>query len=100
MAESECNSKNKNLIISGGTSFYLKSMLDGLSEMPVVKKEDIHKVKDAMSSIDDAYRFMLKEDFEFANHISSKDRYRIQKWYEIYFCSSMIASQYLSLIHI
>ena len=35
----ECKKKSKNLIIVGGTSFYLKSLIQGLSTLPKITDE-------------------------------------------------------------
>jgi len=43
-------SNNKNLIIVGGTSFYLKSLIEGLSEYPTISKEALDKTKSQMQN--------------------------------------------------
>ncbi len=86
--------EGKNLIIVGGTSFYLKSMLDGLSPKISPSNQTLNKIKNRLQNLDDAYLFILNNDATYANKISSKDSYRIQKWYEIYFESGLSATDF------
>ena len=37
---------NKNLIIGGGTSFYLKTLIDGISQIPKIEEKNILKAKE------------------------------------------------------
>ncbi len=86
--------EGKNLIIVGGTSFYLKSMLDGLSPKISPSNQTLNKIKNRLQNLDDAYLFILNNDATYANKISSKDSYRIQKWYEIYFEIGLSATDF------
>lgn len=75
----------KNLIITGGSGFYLKAMLDGLSP----KINDInHNL-----SLDEIYNLMLKIDKN--SNISANDTYRLNKWYSIYKSTNEIPSLWL-----
>ncbi len=85
---------DKNLIIVGGSGFYLKSLLTGLSPKPHVSKETAKRVAQTMQNIESAFIFLEKNDEIYAKKISSKDRYRIEKWFEIYFQTGMSASSY------
>jgi tRNA dimethylallyltransferase len=72
-----CLLKNKNLIIVGGTSFYLKALVEGLSQGVDSKiKLDI--------PIDEAYELLYDLDKEYMQKIEKNDRYRIEKAYTIY----------------
>jgi tRNA dimethylallyltransferase len=93
-ARVECEKEEKNLLIVGGTSFYLKSLIDGLSPAIDPSKETMEKVKESIKDIDEAYRFLSEKDSDFASSITNRDRYRLQKWYEIYFESGMTATDY------
>ncbi len=86
---------NKALIIVGGTSFYLKSMLTGLSKKPFVSDEIKQKIKTDLRNLEQAYQFIEQEDLEYAKQISSNDSYRIEKWLEIYYASTQKPSLYL-----
>lgn len=68
---------NKNLIIVGGTGFYLKALIDGLSLGVESKvKLDI--------PISEAYDLLYDLDKEYMQKIEKNDRYRIEKAYSIY----------------
>jgi tRNA dimethylallyltransferase len=70
-------SNDKNLIIVGGTGFYLKALIDGLSQGIETKvKLDI--------SQQDAYDLLHEIDKEYMQKIEKNDRYRIEKAYSIY----------------
>ncbi|WP_456480771.1 tRNA (adenosine(37)-N6)-dimethylallyltransferase MiaA [Nautilia sp.] len=79
---------HRNIIIVGGTGFYLKAMLEGISEMPEIndtlKKEASKKNYDFLKSVDPM----------FASKISPNDTYRIQKGIEIYLATNIPASEY------
>ena len=68
---------DKNLIIVGGTGFYLKALIDGLSKGVDSKiKLDIPQ--------DEAYELLYSIDKEYMQKIEKNDRYRIEKAYAIY----------------
>ena len=69
---------NKNLVIVGGTSFYLKSLIDGLSIKPNISQDTKEKVQASIKNLDEAYDFIKKKDP--AYNIAKNDKYRIEKW--------------------
>lgn len=73
------------LIIVGGTGFYLKTMIDGLSQ----------KIQDTTSilSNDEIYTLLLKIDP--AYKIEKNDTYRLRKWLSIYENTKEIPSDFL-----
>jgi tRNA dimethylallyltransferase len=79
---------HKNIIIVGGTGFYLKAMIDGISQMPQISLE----IKKEAKKLN--YGFLEKIDPVFASKISRNDTYRIQKGIEIYLATSMPPSVY------
>ncbi|WP_457563092.1 tRNA (adenosine(37)-N6)-dimethylallyltransferase MiaA [Caminibacter pacificus] len=79
---------HKNIIIVGGTGFYLKAMIDGISKMPQITEEIRKKAKRG------DYELLKKIDPLFASKISPSDTYRIQKGLEIYFATDMPPSEY------
>ncbi len=93
-AKLEASHDKKNLIIVGGTSFYLKSIIDGLSEKIAPSIQTIQKIDEIMLDLNEAYKKIEILDLKYASKISSSDKYRIQKWYEIYFESGKSASKY------
>ena len=89
-----CQNEGKNLIIVGGTSFYLKSLMQGLSELPKITQEVSEKVTLRLKDIQSAYEFLHNLDSEYMKNISSNDRYRIEKMLLIYEASKMTPSQW------
>jgi tRNA dimethylallyltransferase len=75
------------LIITGGSGFYLKSMLSGLAP-------DVPKCEPNLSN-EEIYELTVKIDPEFASKFSQNDSYRLEKWYQIYKFSSQIPSIWL-----
>ena len=70
-------SNDKNLIIVGGTGFYLKALIDGLSQGVDSKtKLDISPLE--------AYELLYSIDKKYMQKIEKNDRYRIEKAYSIY----------------
>ncbi len=68
---------DKNLIIVGGTGFYLKALIEGLSLGIETKiKLDI--------SQNEAYELLYSIDKKYMQKIEKNDRYRIEKAYSIY----------------
>ena len=93
-AKDACEKDNKNLIIVGGSSFYLKSMLTGLTENLSISKEIKQLAKEKTKDLSEAYSFIKKNDEAFAKRISKADRYRIEKWYEIFLSKREIATKF------
>lgn len=95
-AKEVSEAEGKHLIIVGGTSFYLKSMIEGLSSKLTPSKETLQKVEDKLKNLKNSYNFIEKEDPLYAKKISYHDSYRIGKWYEIYLESGLVASEYFT----
>jgi len=79
---------HQNIIIVGGTGFYLKAMIEGISPMPKID-EEIKKEAKKFS-----YEKLNKIDPEFTSKISSNDTYRITKGAEIYLATNLPPTQY------
>lgn len=78
---------SKNLIIVGGTGFYLKALIEGLSIGVDSKiKLDIPQ--------NEAYELLYNLDKEYMEKIEPNDRYRIEKAYAIYKQSNLSPSEY------
>jgi len=80
--------KNKKIIIVGGTSFYLKAMLTGISKMPKISEE----IKQEALKYD--WKFLNKIDNEYASKINPQDSYRVSKAIEIYLATNTPPSLY------
>jgi len=86
--------ENKNLIIVGGTGFYLKSLISGLSQRPVISEEVQKEATFMLQDIHKAYSIIQKNDEAYAQKISHNDSYRIEKWFEIFLQTGKTASEY------
>lgn len=75
----------KNIIIVGGTGFYLKALIDGISEVPTIDIEIENKVQHILYDMEDAYRQLVSIDSDFAKKIKANDRYRIEKALSLYY---------------
>ncbi|MFP4485853.1 MAG: tRNA (adenosine(37)-N6)-dimethylallyltransferase MiaA [Campylobacterales bacterium] len=91
-AEQECYKSNKNLLIVGGTLFFLKSLIQGLS--PKISPTSFAKyiVEREFNSTQKAFRFLSSIDAKYANSISSNDSFRIKRGLEIYFSTNKTPS--------
>ena len=83
--------KDKKIIIVGGTSFYLKAMLTGISPMPKISDE----IKKTASKYN--WEFLAKIDKEYANKIKPQDSYRVHKAIEIFLATNLPPSEYFKL---
>lgn len=93
-AKKFCTNNNKNLIIVGGTGFYLKSMCEGISKKPKISNAIKEEIKLIMQDQKSAYAKLEQLDISSAGSIKANDAYRIEKWYEIYLGTNLIASEY------
>ncbi|MBS4068097.1 MAG: tRNA (adenosine(37)-N6)-dimethylallyltransferase MiaA [Sulfurimonas sp.] len=92
----KCQDERKNLIIVGGTSFYLKSLIDGLSQIPTITKEISLQAEIKLKDLESCYNFLFGVDEKYMKNISSNDRYRIEKSLLIYEASKLTPSEWFS----
>ena len=90
---------NKNLIICGGSSFWLKAMIDGVCDTRVdeqkikatsqKKSKQVKKINSKIQNLlkdkAKAYKFLYEYDKKYAKKISQNDTYRISRALEIIF---------------
>ncbi|MDD5717555.1 MAG: tRNA (adenosine(37)-N6)-dimethylallyltransferase MiaA [Sulfuricurvum sp.] len=69
----------KNIIIVGGSSFYLKSMLEGLSKIPEFSLTTLNTVKSMLMDLKESHKLLSSVDPISMEKISSSDAYRIEK---------------------
>ncbi|CAA6802182.1 MAG: tRNA dimethylallyltransferase (EC [uncultured Campylobacterales bacterium] len=93
-AYEEALKNNKNLLIVGGTGFYLKSMIEGISPKPTISSSTKIEVAKNLENLENAYKTILDTDKNYALKISSNDKYRIEKWFEIYKESGVSVTEY------
>ncbi|MFA6192338.1 MAG: tRNA (adenosine(37)-N6)-dimethylallyltransferase MiaA [Sulfurimonas sp.] len=89
-----CQKEGKNLIIVGGTSFYLKSLMQGLSQLPEITKEIALHVETKLANLESAHAFLSKIDPLYMQNISPNDNYRIEKMLLIYESSKLTPSEW------
>lgn len=82
------------LLIVGGSSFYLKSILEGLSSMPKLSNEEVVKIEREISALADPYAFLKSIDPNMAFKIHQNDTYRIHKALEIFYATHTPPSEY------
>jgi len=78
---------NQNLIIVGGTGFYLKILLEGMS-VGIDSKEEMDR------SIQEAYKLLVQIDPIYMQKIEQNDKYRIEKAYLIYKHSGLSPTEF------
>jgi tRNA dimethylallyltransferase len=93
-AKIESIKEEKNLIIVGGTSFYLSSLIKGISDLPTISKEAQEKSNKLLSNVKVAHSFLNNLDPEHMSNIKSSDTYRIEKMLNLYFETSLIPTAY------
>ncbi|GAA8665914.1 tRNA (adenosine(37)-N6)-dimethylallyltransferase MiaA [Helicobacter pylori] len=87
-------SQKKFLLIVGGSSFYLKSILEGLSGMPKLSGEQIVKIKREIATLANPYMLLKSIDPNMAFKIHPNDTYRIHKALEIFYATHTPPSEY------
>lgn len=89
--------EGKNLIIVGGSSFYLKSMLEGLSEIPAFSEQTRQKVRELLADLPSAHRLLSALDPEAMRKIAPGDAYRIEKLLLIHLETGLPPSKWFAL---
>ncbi|OQX49788.1 MAG: tRNA (adenosine(37)-N6)-dimethylallyltransferase MiaA [Epsilonproteobacteria bacterium 4484_20] len=90
----KASSEGKNLIIVGGTSFYLKMLMDGISELPKISDTTKKRTADALKDLSRTYTWLSGIDPDYMKRIASNDPYRIEKVLDIYFETGLTATEY------
>ena len=84
----------KNLVIVGGTSFYLKILMDGISKLPKISETSKEKTADALKDLNSTHAWLSNMDPDYMKKIASNDPYRIEKVLNIYFETGLTATEY------
>jgi len=79
--------KNKNLIIVGGTGFYLKALIEGLST-------GVNSKVKLDSNVGEVYDLLYSKDEDYMSKIKRNDKYRVEKAYAIYKETNLTPSEY------
>jgi len=89
-----CITEGKNLVIVGGSSFYLRTLIQGLSPIPEYSQETKDKVAQLLLNLGSAHKLLFDIDPEYMKTIETGDRYRIEKMLLIYIQTALSPSQY------
>lgn len=89
---------NSKILIVGGSSFYLKTIIDGLVPMPPITEDIQNMVSNMLADIDRAYVFLKNIDNEYASRINSSDKYRIARGLEVFFLTNTPPSLYFKSV--
>ena len=92
----KCLKDNKDLVIVGGTGFYLKMLIEGVSELPYISEKSKKETKDYLLDLPKAYTLLHSLDPVYMSNIENNDSYRIEKALNIYFETKMTPSDYFS----
>ena len=90
----QCLKDEKNLVIVGGTSFYLKMLIEGISQLPTISNETKVKTNTYLQELQKTYEWLFDLDKKYMSNIESNDHYRIEKALHIYFETGLPPTQY------
>jgi tRNA dimethylallyltransferase len=94
-AKEEAIKDNKNLIVVGGSSFYLKSMITGLSPEPDISDSIKDEVRDRVATdVVKEWNLLNSIDSEYMQNIEQTDSYRVEKALSLYLATDMAPSEY------
>ena len=90
----KCMEEEKDLVIVGGTSFYLKMLCEGVSELPTISKKYKDETSKLLNNLPKAYLLLQNIDPEYMHKIDPNDTYRIEKALHIYLETKQSPSAY------
>ncbi|NOQ30658.1 MAG: tRNA (adenosine(37)-N6)-dimethylallyltransferase MiaA [Helicobacteraceae bacterium] len=96
-AKKEALENSKNLIIVGGSSFFLKTLLSGLSTIPSFSADTIEKTKELLRDPEATHAMLSKIDPKKMEKIEPQDKYRIEKVALLYVESGRGATEWFEL---
>ena len=92
----KCLQENKALVIVGGTSFYLKMLIEGVSNLPTISEDTKIETSKMLLDLPKAYSLLNSLDPIYMSKIESNDSYRIEKGLNIYIETGATPSVYFS----
>jgi len=90
----KCHKENKNLVIVGGTSFYLKMLIEGISELPSISNETKQRTARYLIDLSKTYAWLYELDPAYMKKIEANDPYRIEKALYIYLQTGIPPTEY------
>jgi tRNA dimethylallyltransferase len=95
-ARTAAEADGKPLIIVGGTSFYLKSLIDGLSPTPEITPDIISRAATILQNQEKAYALLRDADPDYMTQIDPADRYRTEKMLLLYLQSGQTPTEWFA----
>lgn len=89
-----CNTQAKALLIVGGSSFFLKSIIDGLSPMPALNTH--LEWVESLGGLSEQYAYLCDIDESYACVLKPTDKYRIQKALALFKATNTPPSKYFA----
>lgn len=89
-----CLQEKKSLVIVGGTSFYLKMLLEGISELPSISDTTKKETEAHLQDLQKTYTWLNSLDHDYMSNIASTDSYRIEKSLNIYLETTLTPTAY------
>ncbi len=86
--------EGKGLVIVGGTSFYLKSLLEGISPLPTISEKSYQQTAQYLCNIEEAHNLLYIKDSSYMSKIESTDYYRIEKMLNLFFETGLTPTEY------
>jgi tRNA dimethylallyltransferase len=93
-AKEESIREKRELIIVGGTSFYLYILLNGISPIPKISNNTKEIVREYLKDTKRAYEFLYSIDRDYMKNIEPTDKYRVEKSLELYFETKLTPTIY------
>ncbi len=90
----KASQEGKNIVIVGGTSFYLKMLIEGISTLPSILEATKNKTKEYLQDLQKTYQWLYSLDPEYMGKIANNDPYRIEKALHIYLETNLIPTVY------
>jgi len=90
----KASQEGKNLVIVGGTSFYLKMLIDGISTLPNISEATKNETRNYLVNLQKTYQWLYNLDPEYMDKIASNDPYRIEKVLHIYLETELTPTVY------
>lgn len=95
-AKAAAVAQERDLLIVGGTGFYLKALIDGLSPIPEYAPSTISQVKKHLQDLSAAYTLLYDADPLYMRNIKPTDAYRIEKLLLLYLESGEAPSKWFA----
>jgi tRNA dimethylallyltransferase len=90
----KASQEGKNLIIVGGTSFYLKMLIEGISMLPNISEATKSETRKHLLNLQKTHQWLYNLDPEYMGKIAANDPYRIEKALHIYLETKLTPTAY------